>query len=173
MYVGMTPLISMASIIAEEKEKNTLRVLMMFNVKPWQYLAGVGLYVWMIFMVGAGVMATSLNPANIPFYLLVMGLSAIVSIAAGACVGIGTKNQMSATSLGSVVMLLLSFLPMLGMFNDGIAKAANLVYTQHVMTMLDGMSFSALKLDGAIIVAANAVLAVVLFIAAYRKKGLE
>ncbi|MBO4470396.1 MAG: ABC transporter permease [Clostridia bacterium] len=173
MYVGMTPLISMASIIAEEKEKNTLRVLMMSNVKPWQYLTGIGLYVWMIFMIGAGMMSITLNPANIPFYLLVMGLGAIVSIAAGACVGINGKNQMSATSQGTVIMLLLSFLPMLGMFNDGFAKAARFVYTQHVRELLDEMSFSALKLDGAIIVAVNALLAVTLFIIAYRKKGLE
>ena len=32
MYMGMAPLTSAASIIAEEKEKNTLRVLMMANV---------------------------------------------------------------------------------------------------------------------------------------------
>ncbi|MBP5383703.1 MAG: ABC transporter permease [Lachnospiraceae bacterium] len=173
MYVGMTPLISMTSIIAEEKEKNTLRVLLMSNVKPWQYLTGIGAYVWVIFMFGTGVMATAIEPAHIPFYLLIMGLSAIVSIAIGACVGINAKNQMSATSQGSMVMLMLSFLPMLAMFNDGIAKVANFVYTQHVRAMLDEMSFSALKLDGAIIVAVNTILAVALFIAAYRKKGLE
>ena len=36
MYIGMAPLTSVAAIISEEKEKNTLRVLMMANVKPWQ-----------------------------------------------------------------------------------------------------------------------------------------
>ena len=46
MYIGMAPLTAMAAIISEEKEKNTLRVLMMANVKPWQYLVGVGVYVW-------------------------------------------------------------------------------------------------------------------------------
>ncbi len=173
MYVGMTPLLAMTSIIAEEKEKNTLRVLLMSNVKPWQYLTGIGAYVWVIFMFGSGVMATAIEPAHIPFYLLVMGLSAIVSIAIGACVGINAKNQMSATSQGSMVMLLLAFLPMLAMFNEGIAKVANFVYTQHVRALLDEMSFSAIKLDGAIIVAVNVILAVGLFIAAYRKKGLE
>ena len=34
MYIGMAPLTSMAAVIAEEKEKNTLRVLMMSNVRP-------------------------------------------------------------------------------------------------------------------------------------------
>ena len=36
MYIGMAPITSVAAIISEEKEKNTLRVLMMANVKPWQ-----------------------------------------------------------------------------------------------------------------------------------------
>lgn len=38
MYIGMAPLTSTAAIISEEKERNTLRVLMMANVKPVQYL---------------------------------------------------------------------------------------------------------------------------------------
>ena len=46
MYVGMAPLTSAAAIISEEKEKNTLRVLMMANVKPVEYLAGITAYVW-------------------------------------------------------------------------------------------------------------------------------
>ena len=41
MYIGMAPLTATAAIIAEEKEKNTLRVLMNANIRPWQYLIGV------------------------------------------------------------------------------------------------------------------------------------
>ena len=50
MYIGMAPLTSMAAIIAEEKEKNTLRVLMLSNVKPAEYLMGTGSYIWLICM---------------------------------------------------------------------------------------------------------------------------
>ena len=50
MYMGMAPVTSMAAVISEEKEKNTLRVLMMANVKPVEYLLGVGVYVWLICM---------------------------------------------------------------------------------------------------------------------------
>ena len=53
MYVGMAPLTSMASIISEEKEKNTLRALLMSNVKPAEYVIGVGCYIWCICMLGA------------------------------------------------------------------------------------------------------------------------
>ena len=59
MYMGMAPLIATAAIIAEEKEKNTLRVLMMSDVRPVQYLLGVGSYVWLLCMIGAAVIAFS------------------------------------------------------------------------------------------------------------------
>ena len=45
MFVGMAPLTCMSAIISEEKEKNTLRVLIMSNVKPGEYLLGIGMYV--------------------------------------------------------------------------------------------------------------------------------
>ena len=52
MYVGMAPLTSMAAIIAEEKEKNTLRILMLSNVTPLQYLISIGGYIWLFCMAG-------------------------------------------------------------------------------------------------------------------------
>jgi ABC-2 type transport system permease protein len=45
MYIGMAPLVSISSIIAEEKEKNTLRVLHMANVKAGEYLLGNAIYI--------------------------------------------------------------------------------------------------------------------------------
>lgn len=53
MYIGMAPLTSMAAIISEEKECNTLRVLLMSNVKAGEYLLGTGGYVFMICTIGA------------------------------------------------------------------------------------------------------------------------
>ena len=136
MYMGMAPLVAVASIIAEEKEKNTLRVLTMANVKAWEYLAGIGIYVWAICMAGAGVMATTLSSGDIPFYLGVMAAGFIISIAIGACIGIISSNQMAATSLSLPVMLIFSFMPMLAMFNDKIEKIAGIFYTQQIRELL-------------------------------------
>ena len=36
MFLGMAPITSAAAIISEEKEKNTLRVVTMANVKAWE-----------------------------------------------------------------------------------------------------------------------------------------
>ena len=57
MFVGMAPLTCMSAIISEEKEKNTLRALMMSNVKLFEYLLGVGAYVFIMCIIGAVVFA--------------------------------------------------------------------------------------------------------------------
>ena len=173
MYMGMAPLTSVAAIIAEEKEKNTLRVLTMANVRAWEYLAGIGIYVWTICMAGAGIMATTLPSGNIPFYLGIMAAGFIISIAVGACIGIIASNQMAATSLSLPVMLIFSFIPMLALFNDKIEKIAAVFYTQQIREILGSMSFDGIGTKNLIVFAVNAILAVSLFFVAFKRKGLE
>lgn len=57
MYVGMSPAVAMEGIISEEKEKGTLRSLLMSNVKSHEYLLGVGLYVFIMCMLGATILS--------------------------------------------------------------------------------------------------------------------
>ena len=173
MYIGMAPVTAAAAIISEEKEKNTLRVLMMANVKPWEYLLGVGLYVWTLCMAGAGIMATGLPASDIPFYLGIMAAGLVISVVIGACIGVFASNQMSATSLFVPVMMVFSFSPMLAMFNDKIEKVARIFYTQQLRVLMNQMSFDGIKTESILILIVNAVLAVVLFFVAFRKKGLE
>ena len=173
MYIGMAPVTAAAAIISEEKEKNTLRVLMMANIKPWEYLLGVGAYVWTLCMAGAGIMATGLASTDIPFYLGVMAAGFVVSIAIGACIGIFSSNQMTATSLFVPVMMVFSFSPMLAMFNDKIEKVARIFYTQQLRVLMNQMSFEGIKPESILILAVNAVLALALFFVAFRRKGLE
>ncbi|MCR5509649.1 MAG: ABC transporter permease [Lachnospiraceae bacterium] len=173
MYMGMAPLTSTASIISEEKEKNTLRVLTMANVKPWEYLLGVGIYVWVICMIGAGVMAMGMKNEDIPYYLPVMAVGFGISILAGACIGIFARNQMTATSIVMPVMLVFAFSPMLAMFNESIEKVARFAYTQQLKTLMDDMTFDGIRTDSILILAVNAAMMAVLFFIAFRKKGLE
>lgn len=175
MYVGMAPLTSMAAIIAEEKENNTLRVLMMSNVKPREYLVGVGCYVWFSCMLGAAIIciAGSFKPQTGAVFLGVMAAGIFVSLLAGAAIGTWSKTQMMATSLTIPIMMVFSFLPMLSMFNTTIAKIAKYTYTEQISLMLyriDSLNFRA---ENFIIVAANTAIAAALFTAAYQKCGLD
>lgn len=173
MYIGMAPLTAAAAIISEEKEKNTLRVLMMTDMKPWQYLIGVGVYIWIICMLGAAVMSSCIKALDRPFFMVVMGMGFIISTAAGACIGIFSKNQMMATSLNLPCMIVLSFAPMLSMFNESIKKFSAVFYTQQLKMVFDGMSFKSFSGSGIAVLCANAAICAIIFVVAYRKRGLE
>ena len=178
MFIGMAPLTATAGIIAEEKERDTLRVLMMANVKPWQYLIGIGTYVWIICMMGACVMSTTIpgqveGTGAVVTYLIIMAVGFVISILAGAAVGVFAKNQMSATSITVSVMLILAFSPMLAMFNDKIEKVARVFFTQQLKITLDELSLASVNAANAVIIAANAAVFTALFVYAYQRKGLE
>ena len=173
MFVGMAPLTCMSSVISEEKEKNTLRVLMMSNVKPVQYLLGIGSYIWIMCMAGAAVFAVlcEFESTEIMKFMLIMAVGIIISILVGAVIGIAAENQMTSTSVTLPVMMILSFLPMLSMFNETIEKIARVTYTQQISRIVNN-NFEGMG-EGVIVIAINFVLAVALFFLAYRKKGME
>ncbi len=170
MYIGMAPLTSMAAIIAEEKEKNTLRVLIMSNVKPREYLLGIGSYVWLMCMLGAGVMCSlsGYSPQVSAAFLGVMAVGIFVSLLVGAAIGTWSKTQMMATSITVPVMILFSFLPMLSMFNDTIAKVAKFTYTEQVSRMLNQIQQLQFQAENFGIVGANIAVAAALFTVAYK-----
>ena len=107
MFVGMAPLVSIAAVISEEKEKNTLRVLMMSGVKPAEYLLGIGSYIWLACMAGAFIMGMTGKYKGREFavFLMVMGVGILASMLIGAAIGTLSRNQMMATSLMVPVML--------------------------------------------------------------------
>lgn len=82
---------------------------MIADITPWQYLIGIGLYVWMVCMLGALVMSIGLPMADRMFFLLIMGIGFIISVIVGACIGIFSKNQMMSTSLVMPFMMIFSF----------------------------------------------------------------
>lgn len=174
MYIGMAPLSSITSIIAEEKEQNTLRVLRMAKVTPLQYLSGIGLYVLFFCSLGSLVfclLLTGMTPADKGRYLLLMLIGIVSSGVLGAAIGVGSKSQMAATSISIPVMIIFSFLPMLSMFNDTIHGFAKFAYTEQLRLLMDPANrpgiFCILVLIG------NITVFFLLFLLLYRRKGLE
>lgn len=174
MYIGMAPLTSMAAIIAEEKEKNTLRVLMLSNVKPVEYLTGTGSYIWLICMLGAVVFAVTGKYEGKAFwiFLAVMAVGILASLLIGAVIGTFSRNQMMATSITVPVMMVFAFLPMLSMFNETIAKVAKFTYSQQINLLISQVENMKLESTNVVVIAFNVILAAVLFGYSYKKSGL-
>lgn len=174
MFIGMAPLTCMSSIIAEEKEMNTLRTLLMSNVKPVQYLIGTGFYVWLFCMFGAVIFAVcgKYGGTELAQFLLIMASGIILSELIGGIIGVCSKNQMTSTSVGIPIMMIFSFIPMLAMFNETIEKIAGIVYSQQLSIIMNDIG-GVISAKNIVILMINFILAFSVFIMMFRKKGLE
>ncbi len=173
MYIGMAPLTSIASVIAEEKEKNTLRVLRLSNVKAMEYLLGNAIYIWCVCMIGSLIIgiAGGYAGAVLVKFMLIMALGHMCSLLVGASIGVISKSQMQATSLTVPVMLVFAFLPMLSAFNEGIAKAAKFVFSQQFYMMINSLPEMKVTMESGFVLGGNVIVILALFLWAY-KKGL-
>lgn len=171
MYVGMAPLTSMASVISEEKEKNTLRVLQMCNVKAFEYLLGNAIYIVAVCMLGSLVIgvAGGYTGSSLVYFMLIMFLGHGISVVLGAAIGVIGKNQMVATSITVPAMMVLSFLPMLSMFNESIQKVAKFIFSEQLYIMLNSLQDLHVETENVVIIACNAVVIIGAFLVAYRK----
>ena len=108
MYIGMAPLTSMAAIISEEKECNTLRVLLMSNVKAGEYLLGTGGYVFMICTIGAlffGIMG-NFRGEELAGFVLAMCVGIVLSLLLGAAIGVKSCLTVRAVKHWKEIFLL-------------------------------------------------------------------
>lgn len=171
MYVGMAPLTSAAAIISEEKEKNTLRVLQMCNVRAGEYLIGNAIYVVCICMAGSLVMglAGGYGGKDLLLFLLLMLVGHCCSFLLGATTGVFSKNQMVATSITVPVMMVLSFLPMLSMFNDVIGRLAKYIFTQQLFLLVSNVQDPNITGETGCILACNILLILIFFFIVYKK----
>lgn len=174
MYTGMAPLTAMASILSEEKEKNTLRVLLLSDVKPWEYLLGTGIQIWTMCMLGSSVIciAGSYTPRTSLAFMGIMAAGISLSILVGAAIGALSRNQMMAASISIPLMMVFSFMPMLSYFNTTIAKAAKFVYTEQISILLAHVESWRPEPESIGILAANMLAAAALFSIAYRNSQL-
>lgn len=175
MYVGMAPLTSMAAVISEEKEKNTLRVLRMANVKFMEYLLGVGGYIWLICMLGACVFGICGQYKGRAWwnFVTVMAIGILVSILIGAVIGTWGKNQMAATSITVPVMMIFSFLPMLSMFNSTMEKIARFTYSQQLHLLISNVERMEVSIENISVMVLTVIVTMMLFIYAYKKQRLK
>lgn len=175
MYIGMAPLIAMSAIISEEKEKNTLRVLMMADVTPAEYLVGTGSYVFLACMAGGAVFCALSECGTVrekALFLLIMAVGILASLVLGAAIGVGSANQMAATSVTVPVMMIFSFLPMLSMFNENIKKVAEVIYSQQVSVLFNTLGMGGDYTRSVIIIVLNIGFFCALFGMLYKKGGL-
>jgi ABC-2 type transport system permease protein len=169
MHSVFTPIVTTAAIISEEKEKNTLRVLMMSTVKPLEYLASIGSFIFIctLFSGSLFLLIGNYTGVNACLFLLYLSVGTLLSIMIGMSIGVYTKNRMSANSLAVPIGLILSFFPMLGGFNQTISKVSRWLYTGQVSEWIAGSNRVTFK--GILLIGVYAVIFSGLFVLLFRK----
>ena len=179
MSISMVALLLVSTSVAEEKEKFTLRTLMMSNVKASEFLASKILVTLTVLLV-CNVLVFLLSGSalsGLPFYLLCCVLGSASLIMFSACIGIMARDQMS-TSIYQIPLMLLVMLPaMLSGFNSFLGTLASFTPIAAVMNLFENFQIgnlaSASSLQDLLVMVVWIVLPSVLFAWLYRAKGMD
>ncbi|MCL2573449.1 MAG: ABC transporter permease [Defluviitaleaceae bacterium] len=180
MFVGSTPMISVANTIAEDNEYKSLRFLVMAGVKPHQYMLGLGTFV-MIFslfpIVVFGIIGGFAPEVYLTFIPIAL-LGCTTSVILGGVVGIFSKNVQQCAAIYTPLMLVLGFMPFLATFNETMMNISQVLFTHQIFLIFsyvsEGLVLGNFTMTSAMaIIGANVLVFAVLFVVAYKKKGLK
>lgn len=180
MNICMTGIYCPALLLAEEKEKNTLRALMTSSVNGLEFFLGS---IIPVFLAGAvlnflliPISGYSMQTTAIPMFTLVNILCMLISCVIGMLLGIFAKNQVTAGTLLSPVMMVFMLIPMFSMIIEVLKRISEFVFTGIMMELIMGLAMgrgvtiTGLQLG---VMGAELIAAIVLFMAAYKKNGFE
>lgn len=168
-------------LIAEEKEKNTLRTMLLSGLKPIEFFLGKGTVsliltmltnVFMFFYLGIDI-------SILPMYLLLTTVIAIILNLFGAVVGMLSPNQMATGVIGLPILAIFLFIPVFAEIDQTIAKVAEFipVYSMNKMltSMFNGHGIFNISQHGYdfLVIACWMVIGLLVFTGVYKKVGLE
>ena len=172
MHCSFAPLVISSNILSEEKEKGTLRSLIMAGVSRVKVLISLAVFVLASVLL-TGCAFLLMKPFTLQtamWFAAAMLTGAAVSTLIGLCIGIYSKNVTAANGLAVPIGLVFALLPMLGQFNNGIAKVARYTYSGQLRNVFEGGTFT---LNTALVPAAYFAALSVLLIFLFRRKGME
>ena len=172
MFSCMVIIQTTALIIAEEKEKKSLKFLMMAGVKQYEYIIGIGGALAAASAVIGLIFAWigELGGQEFWIFLGFFILNVLISILIGATCGLFSRNVQHSTAIATPIAFIFGFLPMFASFNENLYNIVRYVYaTQFAFLTFD---FSVDVMEPLLITGANFVIFAILFAIVYRVRGL-
>ena len=173
IFAGMGLISSASAVISEDIAGKSLRFLVISGVKPHHYLLGTGGF----YLLAGAVTSVIFNliggfsGMEALKFLSVMVTGSAASIVLGMLFGSLAGNQQAAASLSMPVAVIVGFTPMIAGFNETVEKAAGVLYTQQINVIVNDFSENLVK--PLLVIAGNIAVFTVLFVIAYKKKGLK
>lgn len=173
MHALFSPMMIVAGIVAEEKEKKTLRELMLARVTPVEFMLSVGSFILFCSVVTAIPFTFYVDhtASERLLVLLCFLLGSMISTILGMTLGLFAKNTASVTAYTMPVAVVVGFTPMLANFSPTIAKFSRFLYGQQVSDWIADVH--SVTMSEIIIVIVNAIIILGLFIFAFGKNRRE
>jgi len=180
MNIVMTGMTVTSSALAEGKEKHTLRTLMTSSVNGLEFFLGSTIppliMIIIVNMILPFLSGISLEVFNYPIYFLITTVASITSCVLGMVTGIYAKNQMSASTISSPIMMIFVFIPTFASLNDGIARVSRFLYTGVISEMITSYSNhqeAPLNALNVAVLFGQIIAAAILFMVVYKRNGYE
>ncbi|WP_100064975.1 ABC transporter permease subunit [Miniphocaeibacter massiliensis] len=180
MNLGMVGIPLTAYMIAEEKEKNTLRALMTSSVSAMDYLIGSSVLPFVITVGLNLILPLILNipysDINIPMYGLLTVLSTVSMIIIGFSFGITAKSQSQVSTNVLPISIIVALLPTFSNMSTIVKQISDFtitgVFSNYITEMLENKSYM-LDLKSWLIIAAWLIIPMIIFIFVYKKNGMD
>lgn len=169
MHAIFSPIMVAASMVAEEKEKKTLRELMLANVTTMEFLMSIGSSIFVLTMITAlpFIWIGDYQGSEAFGMIVCIGIGSLVSILLGMSFGVLAKNAVSVNAYAMPVGMILSFSPMLAGFNSSIHNVTKFLYGQQISDWIQDIH--QLSFKGILVVIINCLVIFAIFFAAFRR----
>ncbi len=179
MNLALVSIFVISMLIAEEKEKNTLRTLMLSGVSPWEFLAGKAILTLLLSIVTniAMFFIVGIDAQYLGKYILLTILVVLSMIEIGAVIGMLAPNQMATGVIGMPLIMLLLLVPMFAKLSTTLKKIAEFLPNYNMNLMLEKVfKGGAIGVDytyNIAIILIWIIIGAVAFAYTYTKKGLD
>ena len=179
MNVSMMGFYCTAAALAEEKEKNTLRTLMTSSVNGLEFFLGslipVVLMSEVVNILCVFITHVPMTPAQWGAYIAVTTTASVIAAVVGMILGIFSKNQVTASTITTPVVLVFMMIPMFTGFSETLQKISMFFFTGIAFDAIANISsgLPAVDIKGIAVLTAEMVLSVFLFLVLYRRNGFE
>ncbi|MQS53506.1 ABC transporter permease [Companilactobacillus mishanensis] len=166
--------------LSEEKEKNTLRVLMTSSVNGMEFLIG-SLLPSIILIVVVNIILVPISSISISKiswgpYLLFTTLGGLISLLLGYVIGIYSKSQMQSSNISMPFIVLLTFTPVFQAANKSLAHIMSYTYSGVITEFISKMLTSGIynfDVKNIVVMVSWFIICLVVFVYAYSKHGLD
>lgn len=173
-FISITPMLKIRGIISSDKNQNILRILIMANVKPMEYILGINIFIVSISICASLLLGLIGGLVGIALlkYVLVMTLGVVTTLVFGSALTLSSSLDSVSGAGIAVIALLNSVLPMLSIFSPTIQKISCFIYTYQINNLIGDIYGNFFDWKRVIIIVSNLVLFFIGFVVSYKKSRL-